>query len=130
SSRANHMQPNSNHATERAAPLSLLKHLVSSWTWRMAWRESRTSRKRLLLFSSSIVLGIAALTAIGSLGNNLERAIEEQAKSLLGADLVIASRQSFSSEEQELFREFGGEQSREVSFSSMIYFPASGGTRL
>ena len=66
-----------------------LGHLLSSWTWLMAWRDSRASRRKLLFFSCSIVLGIAALTAIGSLGSNLERAIEEQAKSLLGADMVI-----------------------------------------
>ena len=54
----------------------------------MAWRDSRTSRSKLLFFSCSIVLGIAALTAIGSLASNLERAVEEQAKTLLGADLV------------------------------------------
>ena len=33
---------------------------------KMAWRDSRASRKRLLLFSLSVVLGIAALVAIGS----------------------------------------------------------------
>ena len=31
---------------------------------RMAWRDSRASRRRLLLFSLSVVLGIAALVAI------------------------------------------------------------------
>ena len=96
----------------------------------MAWRDTRTSRGRLLLFSSSIVLGVAALAAIGSLGTNLERAVEEQARTLLGADLAISSRQAFSAEEEALFQDIGGEQSRETSFSSMIYFPASGGTRL
>jgi putative ABC transport system permease protein len=96
----------------------------------MAWRDSRASRRKLLFFSCSVVLGIAALTAIGSLGHNLERAIEEQAKSLLGADLVIGSRQAFTAEEEELFREIGGEQAREVSFSSMIFFVNGWGTRL
>jgi putative ABC transport system permease protein len=96
----------------------------------MAWRDTRTSRGRLLLFSSSIVLGVAALAAIGSLGTNLERAVEEQARTLLGADLAISSRQPFSAEEEALIQEIGGEQSRETSFSSMIYFPATGGTRL
>lgn len=96
----------------------------------MAWRDSRASRRKLLFFSCSIVLGIAALTAVGSLGSNLERAIEEQAKSLLGADLVIGSRQPFGAEEDQLFREFGGEQSREVSLTSMIFFPNGKGTRL
>jgi putative ABC transport system permease protein len=116
----------------QSAPASrrILRALVSRWTWRMAWRDSRSSRRRLLFFSCSIVLGVAALTAIGSLGSNLERAIEEQAKSLLGADLVIASRQAFAPEEEELFREIGGEQSRETSFSSMIYFVGTESTRL
>jgi putative ABC transport system permease protein len=96
----------------------------------MAWRDSRASRARLLLFSGSIVLGIAALTAIGSLGRNLEVAIEEQAKGLLGADLSLNSRQSFSPEAERMIREIGGEQSREISFSTMIYFPRGEGTRL
>jgi putative ABC transport system permease protein len=107
-----------------------LGHLFSRWTWLMAWRDSRASRRKLLFFSCSIVLGIAALTAIGSLGGNLERAIEEQAKGLLGADLVIGSRQPFSAEEDQMFREIGGEQSREAAFSSMIFFTSGKGTRL
>ncbi len=105
-------------------------HIFSAWTWTMAWRDSRTSRKRLLLFSCSIILGIAALAAVGSLGVNLNRAIEEQAKSLLGADLVINSREPFTPEAEALFRQIGGEQSREISLATMIYFPRTGGTRL
>ena len=96
----------------------------------MAWRDSRTNRGRLLLFSSSIVLGVAALAAIGSLGKNLERAVKEQAKTLLGADLALSSRQPFSSAEEQLLTSLGGRQAREISFSSMIYFPNGGGTRL
>ena len=65
----------------------VLKDLFRAWTWRMCWRDSRMNRGRLLLFSLSIVLGVAALAAVGSLGVNLERAVEEQAKTLLGADL-------------------------------------------
>ena len=96
----------------------------------MARRDSRSSRRRLLLFSCSIILGIAALAAVGSLGVNLNRAIEEQAKTLLGADLVIESREPFTPEEDDLFQKIGGEQSREISFTTMIYFPRTGGTRL
>jgi putative ABC transport system permease protein len=107
-----------------------LRHFFSGWTWRMAWRDTRTSRRRLLLFSGSIVLGIAALVAIGSLGVNLRRAIEEQAKSLLGADLVIHSRDAFTADEEVFLNSLGGEQSREVSFSTMVFFPRTEGTRL
>jgi putative ABC transport system permease protein len=109
---------------------AFLKHLLSPWTWRMAWRDSRTHRGRLLLFSSSIVLGVAGLAATGSLGKNLERAVDEQAKTLLGADLAVSSREAFSSGEEQLLTSLGGRQAREISFSSMIYFPNGGGTRL
>lgn len=105
-------------------------HFCSAWTWRMAWRDSRTSRKKLALFSCSIVLGVAALAAIGSLNRNLAQAIEEQTKALLGADLVINSRDAFTPEVEQWLQGFGGEQSREVSFSSMIFFPRTEGTRL
>ncbi|MEW6156686.1 MAG: FtsX-like permease family protein [Verrucomicrobiota bacterium] len=108
----------------------LVKALASPWTWLMAWRDSRTSRRRLLLFSTSIVLGIAALVAIGSFGHNVQQAVADQAKSLLGADLVLTSRQEFTEEQKELFKKLGGEQAIEISFSSMIYFPNTGGTRL
>ena len=96
----------------------------------MAWRDSRSSRRRLLLFSTSIVLGIAALVAIGSFGKNLEEAVDEQAKAMLGADLVLASRQPFTAEAEALIQSLGGTQSRETSFSSMVAFPKSGDTRL
>src|SRR5205814_7061455 len=61
---------------------------------------------------------------------SLEFSVEEQSRGLLGADLVIGSRQPFSTGEEKLFREIGGLQSREVDFSSMIFFPETGGTRL
>ena len=61
------------------------------WLLKMAWRDSRRSRSRLFLFISSIILGIAALVAIYSLGYNLKKDIDAQAASLTGADLVISS---------------------------------------
>ena len=105
-------------------------YFLDSWTWRMAWRESRSSRKRLLLFISSITLGVAALVAIQSLGESLEREVNEESKSLLGADLVITGREPFAQETEVLFETLGGEQSRETRFSSMVYFTETGGTRL
>ena len=102
----------------------------NSWVWKMAWRDSRRSRRRLFFSFASITLGIAALVAISSFGDNLERAIHSQSKALLGADLVVASRRPFGRETLQLIQSLGGEQSRQVSFSSMIYFPKSGSTRL
>lgn len=92
---------------------------------KMAWRDSRASRRRLVLFSFSVVLGIAALVAIGSLGTNLERGIDEQAKGLIGADLIITSRQPLSTAAQQHVAGLATEVARERSFSSMMAFPTA-----
>jgi len=64
------------------------------------------------------------------LGTNLQRAIEEQTKNLLGADLVLSSPEPFSSQQEDWFKQLGGEQAREVSLSTMVYFPRTESTRL
>ena len=46
----------------------------------MAWRDSRSQRKRLAIFAVSIIAGIAALVAIHSLKASLQMTIETQAK--------------------------------------------------
>jgi len=97
----------------------------------MAWRDSRRARSRLLLFSLSVVLGIAALVAIGSFTANLRQAIEDQSKTLLGADLAITSRAPLPAPLNERLQQSGGQLSEEISFSSMAVFPSSRGqTRL
>jgi putative ABC transport system permease protein len=60
----------------------------------------------------------------------LQTSIRTRAKSLLGADLVIQSREPFSSEAEDLLKSIGGEQSRQIGFSSMAFFPGSGRSRL
>ncbi|MEE8585318.1 MAG: FtsX-like permease family protein [Acidobacteriota bacterium] len=107
-----------------------MKKIFVPWTWKMAWRDSRSSRGRLLLFISSITLGVAALVAIRSFGANLQQAVDDQALTLLGADLVISSRDAFSAQSEELFSNIGVAQSRQISTSTMAYFPESSATRL
>ena len=97
---------------------------------RMAWRDSRSSRRRLLLFSISISLGVAALIAIGLFRASLAQAIDDQARSLLGADLVVESSRPFTPAQEQLLRSLGETQAREVRFRTMAFFPKSGGTRL
>jgi putative ABC transport system permease protein len=96
----------------------------------MAWRDSRRSRRKLLLFSMSIVLGIAAMVAVGSFGRNLERAVEQQTKSLLGADLMVQSRDEFNDKQRAFLDALGDAHSDQVLFSSMVFFPKTNGTRL
>ena len=101
-----------------------------SFIWKMAWRDSRSSRKRLLVFSISITLGIAALVSIGSFRNSLARSIDEQTRNLVGADLIVEASRQFKPEEETLLRSFGAPQAREVRFATMAVFPKSNGTRL
>jgi putative ABC transport system permease protein len=41
----------------------------------LAWRESRSTRRKLLLYMSSISLGVAALVAIDSFAGNITRSV-------------------------------------------------------
>jgi len=100
------------------------------WLLKMAWRDSRRNRSKLLLFVSSIVLGIAALVAIYSLGDNMRQEISRQAASLLGADLEISSNKEVSPAIRKLADSLGSQRSEERSFSSMVYFPKGSGSRL
>jgi putative ABC transport system permease protein len=104
--------------------------MSQSFIWKMAWRDSRSSRRRLLLFSVSITLGIAALVGIGSFRHSLAKAIDDQARSLIGADLVVSSTRAFRPEDEELLHSIGEPQAREVRFATMASFPRSNGTRL
>ena len=100
------------------------------WVWRIALRDSRRGLKPLLLSMSSVILAVAAVVAAFSFRDNLQSNIQAQSKSLLGADLALDSREPFSPDDEALFRSLGGEQSRQVGFSSMAYFPRSGDSRL
>ncbi|TLV03656.1 ABC transporter permease [Dyadobacter luticola] len=101
-----------------------------SWLLKMAWRDSRKNRSRLVLFISSIILGIAALVAIYSLGDNLKDNIDEQAASLIGADLALYGNRAVDGKAKELVDSLGKNRSEERSFASMVYFTKTGGNRL
>jgi putative ABC transport system permease protein len=96
----------------------------------MAWRDSRRSRARLLLFMASIILGIAALVGINSFGDNLARSISEQARELLGADLVLSANQPFAPKLEPTLSTLGTARTQEVSFASLVQFRPGKGTRL
>lgn len=101
-----------------------------AWLFKMAWRDSRKNRSRLLLFISSIVLGIAALVAVYSFKDNLQRDIDTQAKELTGADLIVESRRAPIEKTQKLLGKLGDDRSQERSFASMVYFIKGEGSRL
>jgi len=96
----------------------------------MAWRDSRSQRLRLVIFSLAIVSGIAALTAIHSLKASVERGIASEAKALLGSDLRISSREEIGADEVNKLAGMANRVSRETSFPSMMRFLPEGGARL
>ncbi len=114
----------------KGLPRSLWTALFHPWVWRMAWRDSRSQRLRLVIFSLAIVSGIAALTAIHSLKASVERGIASEAKALLGSDLRISSRREIREEDIGKLSGMASRISREVSFPSMMRFLPDGGARL
>ena len=106
------------------------KNLNLPWLLTMAWRDSRRNRSRLFLFISSIILGIAVLVAIYSLSDNVKQDIDNQAKTLIGADLVIDNNKPVSPALLPLLDSIGDRRAHERSFASMVLFTKTGGTRL
>lgn len=100
------------------------------WLCQMAWRDGRRSKSRLFLFVSSIVLGIAALVAIYSFNDNLQRDIDLQAASLTGADLVLSTNKQPDAKTEKYLHNLGDQRASERSFVSMILFTRGGGSRI
>ncbi|HEU4879972.1 MAG TPA: FtsX-like permease family protein, partial [Gemmatimonadaceae bacterium] len=100
----------------------------------LTWRESRSARRRLLLYMSAISLGVAALVAIDSFAENVTRSIREQSRSLLGGDLSFSARRPYTPEQKAILDSIqsrtGAQYARVVTFPSMALVPRSGKTRL
>jgi len=103
-------------------PRRLLYALVHPWVWRVAWRDSRVEARRLLVFASAVITGVAALASIHGLRGSLDTGIERQSRSLLGADIRVTSRAEFSQPDREAIASMAEEISSEVSFSTMLYW--------
>ena len=100
------------------------------WLFRMAWRDGRRSLRRLLLFMSSIVLGIAALVAIQNFGLTLESTLAGQSRELMGADFLVDMETEPDSVLRDSISQIPGVVRREVNFVSMLSFPDRVGSRL
>lgn len=100
---------------------------------RMAWRESRAARRRLLLFGSAISVGVAALVAIASFSANLQTAVRREARGLLGGDLLLTSRRPFPPPVEALLDSLarsGAVIARRAQFNAMAYVRGTEGVGL
>lgn len=99
----------------------------------LAWRESRSTRRKLLLYMSSISLGVAALVAIDSFAGNITRSVREQSRALIGGDIVFSVRNGWTPASDSVLQEFvsrGADVTKQTSFASMAYAPRTNATRL
>ena len=100
--------------------------------WSLAWRESRTARRRLLLYMSSISLGVAALVAIDSFSANIIQSVKDQSRALMGGDVSFNSNKPFPPAVDSLFDSLsrrGIAFARVTTFPSMAVVPRTTGTR-
>jgi len=96
---------------------------------KLALRDSRKNVGKLFMFMSSIILGITALVAINSFNYNLVRDIDNQTKSLLGADIRIAGKSPLTDSLQYILDSLPGEQAIEMEIFSMAFIPKDEGTQ-
>lgn len=116
------------HTSQLKTPRSTSK-LNLTWLFKMAYRDAKASKIRLLLFIAAIILGIAAVVAIQLLSDNLTNNIQLQSKSLMGADYIIDARQEPTKRAQAIIDSLQP-NAKEVNFVSMVAFPSNGGTKL
>jgi predicted lysophospholipase L1 biosynthesis ABC-type transport system permease subunit len=99
----------------------------------LAWRESRNTRRKLLIYMSAISMGVAALVAIDSYSTNIRTSIDEQSRTLLGGDVAFRSRQDFPAKLDTILDSLqrgNVDVARVTNFASMAFAPGSGLTRL
>ncbi|MBL0745427.1 ABC transporter permease [Chryseolinea lacunae] len=100
------------------------------WVWLMAWRDARHNFSRLLLFTASLVTGIAAVVALDSFNHTLQNDIDRNAKELIGADLVVNGDKKFDGKIMAAFDSTKLEQASEADMASMVLFLNNGQSRL
>ncbi len=100
------------------------------WVWLMAWRDARHNFSRLLLFTASLITGIAAVVALDSFSHTMENDIDRNAKELIGADLVVNGDKQFGKEITAAFDSTNFQQASEADMASMVLFLNSGQSRL
>ncbi len=100
------------------------------WILRMAFRDGRKSRGRLFIVGGAVILGIAALVAIQSFRVNLRGTIDNEARSLLGADLKVEAYQPYKGKKAAFLDSLPGRSARARRFFSMLRDISTGKTRL
>ena len=110
--------------------MNFIKTFLSPFTWRLAYRDAKPQWKSLLLYTSAVIAGVAALVAILSFRNDVLLTVDDQSKELLGADLEFQSSQTYPEPVWAFIDSIGGSDASLVEFNSMVQFLSTGDTRL
>lgn len=94
--------------------------------WRMLKRELRSGELRLLFVA--LCIAVASVAAVGFLADRVSRALETEARQMLGADLVLVADQAIDEEFVREAEARGLRTARTVVFPSMVF--AKGGAQL
>src|ERR1044071_752675 len=103
--------------------------MTSRWLFILAWRDGRRALKPLFLSVGCVILAVASVVIAFSFRDNVQTSVQAQSTTLLGADLASDAREPFSPDAEAFIRSVGGDQSRQISFTSMAYFPDSHSSR-
>jgi putative ABC transport system permease protein len=97
-----------------------------------AWREGRSSVRRLGVYMLAITLGVAALVAINSFRAGVVDSVTDEAKRLMGADLAVASSRPFPDSVRVILDSLEATGARVAGVTSTISVALApgGGTRL
>jgi len=110
--------------------MKFLRTFFSPFTWRLAYRDAKPQWKSLLLYTSAVIAGVAALVAILSFRNDVLLTVDDQSRELLGADLEFQSSQTYPDPVNAFIDSIGGSNASLIEFNSMVQFLSTGDTRL
>jgi len=100
---------------------------------KLAWREGRSSIRQIGVYMASITLGVGALVAIHSFRDDVTRSVQEEARSLLGADLRLSKGSAYPDSLVAIVDSIAGlgaDVAEVTDMVSMVFAPSSEATRL
>ncbi|MGI9626364.1 MAG: ABC transporter permease, partial [Longimicrobiales bacterium] len=106
---------------------------MAGFAVRMARREWRSTVRRLGVYMSSITVGVGALVALHSFRNDVVRSINDESRSLLGADARMSANRTIPDSALQVVDSLvalGATSSHVTSLISMALAEPSGLTRL
>ncbi|MEX0945324.1 MAG: FtsX-like permease family protein [Balneolaceae bacterium] len=110
--------------------MEYIRAILTPFSWKLAFRDAKPQWRSLLLYTSSVIAGVAALVAILSFRNDVLLTVDDQSRELLGADIEIRSSQPFTDPIISFVDSIGGSTAEAVEFNSMVLFKNSGANRL